>query len=200
MSRIFISKQLVLLTIFFNIYPMAIYAKKGKPALIKELSILFSHKKHAESFSDMKISCKDCHNFSIKPTEKGPLGALIEDPAIKPARQLCHQCHQGKVMVPTPNRCTLCHLPSKDLKPDDHFISWKNRHGQMAQMDSDSCKNCHSKNDCSDCHLQRNGHSVRVHRGGFRFTHSMEARLNPNKCTTCHQSTGFCLDCHMGKN
>ena len=172
---------------------------KKKVVLLAPLKTLFSHNKHLEHFKNLNVSCTDCHSFSIKSIIKGPLAKPVNIKALSPNKKICHECHLGQVSVPRRSQCTLCHKSVVDLKPKDHLLSWNKRHGIKAQMDSDSCRQCHMQNECSTCHLQRDNMSPKVHKGNFKYVHSIVARANPQKCIKCHQSKSFCNDCHTGK-
>ncbi len=173
---------------------------KVTPALLGEGRTLFSHNRHEKTLQEMKINCQDCHTFSFRPKDPGPLGKTVTEKILSHPKGVCHQCHLQELSHPRLSRCTLCHVDSSELKPKDHFIHWNKLHGQVAQMDSDSCLKCHGKSGCTDCHIKRDRMNHKVHRGNFRLMHSIEARLDPQKCVTCHQSPRFCLDCHQGKH
>ncbi|MBL6988612.1 MAG: hypothetical protein ISR65_02495 [Bacteriovoracaceae bacterium] len=208
MLRIFITKQLLTISmVVFTSYAMSFDGHQGQvlssyqiPKMVKPLSKLFSHKAHMPHLETLNLTCQNCHNFSIKNKIKGPLSKPVQGRYLKPAKAICHQCHLGRISLPKRNQCTLCHKnKSQGLKPIDHAVDWAARHGRIAQFDSDSCTKCHRKNDCSDCHLHRMPMKKNVHRANFRFSHSIEARLNPQKCTSCHQYARFCMNCHLGK-
>jgi len=193
MLRIFI------ISAFFMFGMNAISRAGDRPELHQPLKQLFSHLRHGDAFKEMKISCRDCHMFSLKAKSQGPLAPDVDARLLSPNKMVCHQCHLGKVETPRPDQCSLCHKNTQLLRPSDHLIDWKRRHGKISQLDGDSCKKCHAQGTCSECHLKRKSSVNRVHRGNFRMTHSTEARFRPNSCTVCHQSQGFCMDCHIGK-
>ena len=172
---------------------------KKKPGLVRPVRLLYSHKRHQRPFRDLKIECLDCHHFSIKSVRKGPLAIPVKDKFLKPRRDICHECHLGRVSTPRRHQCTLCHIRLEDVKPRDHFLNWKYRHGNISQFDQDSCTQCHKRSECSNCHLSRDHMKPEVHRGNFRFTHSIEARARPHSCVKCHQSLNFCTGCHSGR-
>ncbi len=170
------------------------------PKLQAELKILFSHKKHAAAFEKIGVGCQDCHNFSFKSIEKGPLSVPIDQKELSADSKVCHQCHLGKVPVPKITQCNLCHVGGeRELMPKNHNLDWKRRHGTLAAIDRDSCTSCHQKNECSDCHMRRDNMNPKVHRPNFRYSHAIKARMNPASCTTCHRYQSFCTDCHTGK-
>ncbi|OGQ18600.1 MAG: hypothetical protein A3B70_03450 [Deltaproteobacteria bacterium RIFCSPHIGHO2_02_FULL_40_11] len=194
MFRIFIFN----LFCFFMFGAMAQAADKPS-VLILPPSGLFSHPNHKKVLEELGVSCTDCHNFSIKNKKKGPLVSPVPKGFIKPSLHVCHQCHFGRVNLPRPNQCEACHVNSRALRPQDHYIAWKNRHGKMAQMDRDRCKQCHTQNSCDQCHLQIDTMNPSNHPASFRLYHSVEARMNPQSCVTCHQRRTFCSDCHFGR-
>ncbi len=163
------------------------------------LNKLYSHGHHLSYFTNMGVKCVDCHNFSIKTQKTGPLAPLVDMRTLSPSRKVCHECHLGQISIPRRNQCSLCHDDVDALKPKDHNLAWKSRHGVKAQFDSDSCKQCHQQNECSECHIQRDNMNPRVHRGNFKYMHSISARAKPASCVNCHQSQSFCNDCHSGR-
>lgn len=173
---------------------------KIAPELRLGMKDLFSHKSHGEVFKGNSISCTDCHSFAIKSPSKDPLATNVGANLINPSKRVCHECHMGKVNVARVNQCTLCHKSFQSLKPADHSLGWKERHGRFAQMDSDSCTACHSENQnsCLNCHTVKNNLKPSVHRPNFRMFHSIEARANPASCVTCHSTTSTCAQCHKG--
>lgn len=166
--------------------------------LVSPLKKLFSHQKHEKTFHEMKVSCVDCHTFSVKSKRKGPLGKGVQGKLLTPPKQICHQCHREKIEVPRPNQCSLCHAHQKQLQPESHYVNWTKRHGHHAQLDSQSCASCHKKSSCTECHIHRDHLNKKVHRGNFKMFHSVQARSNPRSCTMCHRATSFCIDCHKG--
>lgn len=173
--------------------------KKTESVLIFPLKTLFSHQKHMKKFDELGLTCADCHTFLIKSEKKGPLGRPVKEHFALGPSGICHQCHLGKLSFPRPNQCTLCHSNSQILKPKNHLISWKERHGKIAQMDRDACAKCHTPQTCDRCHTKLDTMNPNVHRANFRLNHSVEARMNPQSCITCHREGSFCYDCHFGK-
>lgn len=173
---------------------------RTKPEIRLPLKQLFSHKAHLESFKGTGVTCGDCHNFSIKSPSFDPLAKNVPAGHLNPERMVCHECHLGKVQLPKANQCSLCHKDPEKLRPMNHDMAWRKRHGAFAQMDPDSCNSCHqeNQNSCANCHTQRNTMKPMVHRPNFRLTHSVEARANPTKCAVCHTNLTTCLDCHRG--
>lgn len=160
---------------------------------------LFSHTHHKKALDDLGISCTDCHNFSVKNKSVGPLAKPVPKGYIAAPLHVCHQCHFGSVHLPRPNQCELCHTNARALRPENHFVSWSNRHGKMAQMDRDQCAQCHTQQTCDQCHLQIDRMRPSAHPASFRMYHSVEARMNPQSCVVCHQRQSFCSDCHFGR-
>lgn len=172
------------------------YSPKHPVQFVKPWPKIFDHSKHSEKFKSMNISCSECHTFSVKSAASDPLSPGVPKGFLKPDRKICHDCHLGKVNLPRSNECTLCHTNTHDIMPDSHNLNWKKRHGTFAQMDRDSCRECHSEKTCSQCHSQRDISKPQVHRPNFRISHSIEARANPQKCVTCHTTINTCVQCH----
>lgn len=167
-----------------------------KPTFVKPIPDLFVHKSHLEAFRQSGIACADCHSFSIKTNTSDPTSSGVGEGYLRVDRSVCHQCHLGKVNVPRSNQCILCHRDPQFLAPASHHRNWRQRHGQQALQDPDSCLACHNQKTCSECHSQRNPSKPIVHRANFRLTHSIEARANPQSCATCHASLNTCIQCH----
>ncbi|OFZ22529.1 MAG: hypothetical protein A2X94_02700 [Bdellovibrionales bacterium GWB1_55_8] len=170
-----------------------------RPGLVKPRDKLFSHKSHLKPFESLGVSCTDCHTFSIKPEETGPMGRQVKEKLLKPAQGICHSCHLGKITIARRQQCTLCHADTGALQPESHFQNWKTRHGKLSQQDSDSCSACHVPRDCTSCHNKQNRLDPQVHRPNFRVSHSIDARAEPQSCTQCHRRASFCMDCHTGR-
>lgn len=166
--------------------------------LIKPMGQLFSHNKHANTFDNLSIHCTQCHTFGVKANTSDPTDSGVDQSYLKPGRALCHQCHLRSLPLPVSNQCNLCHSNPDELAPNSHKVNWKFRHGSLAQMDRDACKECHTESKCLSCHGQRDGAKPQVHRANFRLFHSIEARANPQKCTTCHGTINMCVECHSG--
>lgn len=165
----------------------------------RPLRSLFSHRKHEEAFRKNSASCTDCHDFSVKPVDGGPLAHAVQSGFLSAPKGVCHQCHLGRVSLPAPNQCMLCHENTRSLMPADHHLNWRERHGKFAQLDRDSCRSCHTPETCSRCHSNQDPLRPVVHPGNFRRFHSIEARAKPQSCIECHRSQAFCVDCHSGK-
>lgn len=191
-------KFIFLLFLFLNATTFA--GEKKHPEMRSQIQELFSHKFHDPLFQKAKISCTDCHSFAVKSQAFDPLAKNVDAGFMKANRQVCHECHMGKVELPRVNQCSLCHLNPEKLAPSNHNLAWKKRHGHYAQIDPESCNTCHkeNQNSCQNCHTQKNTLKPMVHRPNFRLTHSIEARTNPAKCTTCHTNTNSCTQCHKG--
>ena len=168
------------------------------PVFNQPLRELFVHSKHKEAFGKLGVRCTDCHTFAIKPKESGPVGPAVPSQFLQPPARICHQCHLGKVALARPNQCILCHANTQSLMPEDHLLSWRIRHGKMAQLDRQSCNQCHTTSSCSTCHLKNDTMNPVVHPPNFRLTHSIRVRADPQSCIMCHKSASFCKDCHTG--
>ncbi|HAR41732.1 MAG TPA: hypothetical protein DCS07_03745 [Bdellovibrionales bacterium] len=170
-----------------------------RPGLAKPRKELFSHANHTKHFDKLHVQCTDCHTFAIKAVNPGPTGTPVKEAYLKKiVPGLCHDCHLGKVSVPLRKNCLLCHSDLSVIQPQDHYNSWRARHGKLSEMDRDSCTRCHSPQDCTSCHAKQNTLAQKAHRPNFRLTHSIQARSEPQSCTFCHKSAGFCMDCHKG--
>ena len=166
--------------------------------LNRPMKLLFNHAKHGDAFKKLEVRCTDCHSFAYKPKEAGPLSQPAEHSLIKPSSQVCHQCHVGKIELPRPNQCMICHSTTDTIKPKDHLLGWNVRHGKIAQLKRESCTQCHTTSSCNQCHLKQDTLNPHVHRPNFRLSHSVHARANPQSCVQCHKSPSFCVDCHSG--
>lgn len=188
------------LIIVFSFSFASLATEKKNPQMRTPMKELFSHKFHDPLFQKAKVSCTDCHSFSVKSQSFDPLAKNVDSGFMKANKQVCHECHMGKVELPRVNQCSLCHLHPEKLAPSNHNLAWKKRHGHYSQMDPDSCNSCHKENQnaCQNCHTQKNTMKPMVHRPNFRLTHSIEARTNPAKCTICHTNTNSCVQCHKG--
>lgn len=164
--------------------------------LVAPLKTLFSHERHLDAFKRMDRACTSCHSFSIQSQEKGPTAEPVPSGLLKAPVKSCHECHVEKIALARPNQCVICHGSTKKIQPKDHEMAWKERHGRMAQLDSEGCRKCHTPVSCDRCHAQRDSMNPNVHPGNFRLFHSIQARGNPASCLTCHRSQQFCLDCH----
>ena len=193
----------IYIKIFFILLTLIQVVQGGntiKPHLLVPTKGLFSHPRHNKILETLKIQCSECHNFSIKGVEKGPLAQPVDENFLKAPQHVCHQCHFGNVSLPRPNQCRMCHQASEKLKPQDHFLNWKERHGRVAQMDSNSCQRCHNTaQTCDQCHAKVDLMKPKAHPANFRFFHSVQARLTPQSCVVCHRKGSFCQDCHFGK-
>ncbi|GAB4409012.1 MAG: hypothetical protein OHK0056_10620 [Bacteriovoracaceae bacterium] len=172
--------------------------RQGRAPLKSDISKIFNHEKHRDVFNKFNLSCTECHSFSVKANDPGPLGQPIGRGFLKANQQSCHQCHLQKAAVGTPTQCILCHKNENGLKPEDHNLNWIKRHAFAARLDQSSCMECHQQNNCSECHFKRDQMNPKVHRGNFRLTHSIDARSNPASCVQCHQQQQFCSTCHQG--
>jgi len=195
-------RNIIRLSLFIFLISLPVFSEeieqiKVDPRLVKPMKELFNHRSHVSSFKKSGVSCVDCHSFSVKAVGKDPLGEPVKSGFIAASPSRCHACHMNKINLPAPNQCVMCHRDVVKLQPEDHFHSWMNRHGRIAQMDSNRCVQCHSKSSCSECHTQKNLNKPAVHLANFRLFHSIEARANPQSCVACHSSAqNSCVRCH----
>ena len=172
------------------------------PSLKASLRTLFDHSKHEKIMKSSGVTCVSCHSFSVKSLTADPLATNVKKGFLIPSTKVCHECHTQAVSFPRPNQCTLCHKQSADLKPPDHALNWRKRHGWFAQQKPNSCTECHSDvdNSCTKCHTQRDTLKPSVHPPNFRMTHSISARANPASCVACHSAPTdhTCMSCHTG--
>jgi nitrate/TMAO reductase-like tetraheme cytochrome c subunit len=160
---------------------------------------LFSHPKHESVFTKNSIQCTDCHNFAIRHVESGPLAPSVPFGHLKAPKNTCHQCHMGPSRFVKPTECALCHANLESIQPKDHATAWKIRHGKIAQMNRESCTQCHTTSSCKNCHMLQDRQNPNVHPGNFRLFHSIQARLKPQTCVECHKARSFCIGCHKGR-
>jgi hypothetical protein len=172
------------------------------PELKKPVHELFNHAKHEKIMKSSGVTCVSCHSFGVKSERFDPLAPNVAKGFLAPSKKTCHECHTQTVSFPRPNQCTLCHKQSPDLKPSNHDLNWRKRHGWFAQQKASSCVECHSDvdNSCAACHTQRDTLKPAVHPPNFRMTHSISARANPVSCVTCHSAStnNTCISCHTG--
>jgi hypothetical protein len=153
-------------------------------ARITSYSVKFSHDKHLGA--DLK--CTTCHANLDAALSKDRAGHL-------PVMADCMTCHEQKQAK---TDCKVCHLPTDDLKPNDHKLDWTNRHGLFATGSQESCKQCHKTDDCQKCH---NGDIVfSPHPRNYVARHGQDAHLSDMNCSVCHDQTSFCNACHRQMN
>lgn len=164
----------------------------------------FNHRLHAES----QIDCARCHG-DLSQVDLATRSQL-------PRMELCLGCHtdgrgsEGR-RAPT-SRCPACHLqqgdgtletrlpsgvllPSGELRGDDHGLSFRREHRQVALSDPGYCASCHTQPWCQRCH---NGvvKPLDIHGGDYISRHGQDARRNQPDCASCHRQQTFCIGCH----
>jgi predicted CXXCH cytochrome family protein len=147
----------------------------------------------------------------------------------------CATCH-------TVESCSRCHANAKDVKviaslgsneiitglvaskkavyptPASHLkAGFTDKHGALAEANSQSCSNCHTRESCQQCHSGNVGAdqiarlAVRntapgvdlstrkraAHPANFAQAHGTTAGASGESCTSCHAEK-FCSDCHQG--
>lgn len=151
---------------------------------------LYIHFKHFERFNAFGVPCALCHQTPDSFNRQ------------KVNRMGCHHCHnnpQSPSSKAARFKCTTCHKNLLQVRPENHNLSWIERHQSIAKQDKQYCYKCHKSFFCTECHQNRDFVNKRMHSRNFRYYHSIEARSNPRTCTNCHQKT-FCKDCHAKSN
>ena len=74
-------------TIYIKTFFILLTLIQGVPAqdshLLMPTKGLFSHPRHNKILETLKIQCSECHNFSIKGVEKGPLAQHVNENFLK---------------------------------------------------------------------------------------------------------------------
>jgi len=112
----------------------------------------------------------------------------------------CMTCHRdnppesadhGKLKL-TQSDCRECHATRRIAKP--HPTDWKQKHGQQALHNSQTCQTCHPTNQCATCH----GGIQMPHAASWRTQHGPKSKQMMGTCLRCHQQTD-CTTCHQTK-
>jgi hypothetical protein len=122
----------------------------------------------------------------------------------------CQTCHtQESCLVchaVTPEAASTMHRASPDRgdgapvarrSPLSHDPTFYERHGDRASARTETCANCHAREDCLECH--RPDPSVGppgYHPSDFLQGHPAAAYSRSVSCYDCHSTRGFCVDCH----
>lgn len=174
-------------------------AVRPAPMIVKRPSanLRFDHSKHVQISTNTDAGCLSCHSASAK----------------MPSMASCNTCHNDQIASAT---CSSCH-PTDDrtkrvrttfkvngvaqtLKPDNHDIDWKKRHGPMAKSSPNECASCHQEADCADCHTEQVAKPYTVHVPNYIVMHAIDARSDMGNCTDCHTVDNFCTTCHVRSN
>lgn len=156
------------------------------PVRAKRMPIKFPHAKHVEA-----QSCEDCHKPTVTETQKAG------EPVLTFAK--CGACHEESGLDVPVSKCAACHgVDMRRVKPADHAVTWRTRHGQAAtwrvfEQHGQDCKTCHQQDACTSCHKNER---PRSHTALWRVrTHGVAAEWDRDTCKTCHES-GTCVQCH----
>jgi len=165
----------------------------------KKMQEVFSHDVHKAVLRREGFECFACHPMAVKIKEEEKAAEMIRasNETFFPGKETCHFCHfKPKAESIAPEKCGICHMNTRDIRPANHNFDWITRHAVFSKTDAGSCENCHTPRFCEDCHKKRELTTRRVHDRNFRFVHPIEARANPSKCGSCHQLKSFCDKCH----
>jgi len=155
---------------------------------VTDYSPIFRHQRHIEQ---AKLDCNVCHANLDQPAADGKRGHF-------PMMSDCMECHEQRSVH---RECKTCHLPGEKLTPDDHTLTWDQRHGLASTAPDAQCMMCHvsgTKLDCQACHQ---GDAVlNPHPRNYLRSHGQDAHLSDFRCGTCHEQRSFCVDCHRDMN
>lgn len=149
--------------------------------------VKFDHAPHLKA----RVACTSCHKGIENSKElSSSLALKMND---------CRECHAKVKMVSgVTNECALCHKTiSRDQKPANHLVNWKQLHGKaigfMNKTDVKRCDTCHTQDWCLKCHRQEKPQN---HTNYWRDRgHNVTAELDRQSCRTCH-ADDFCAACH----
>jgi len=151
-------------------------------------SIKFSHKTHV----DAKVQCTTCH--------KGVENATSITSKLRVTMKECIDCHTTThVGDNVRNNCVICHTSiSKESKPPNHAVNWKQLHGREAELIGKgmvgSCEVCHTQATCIKCHKEE---APTTHTNYWRERgHAVIADSERSECKVCHTEDS-CLRCHQ---
>jgi hypothetical protein len=127
--------------------------------------------------------------------------------------EVCLKCHDGRQ---APANCSTCHVTaakggriltsfkntSEKLRPMagnpfgiDHGIRFDRNHGARAQMEQNTCIECHSDSECLACHDSKMK-PLTIHPNDYITLHPLQARQDSVRCDACHRRQSFCAACH----
>ncbi|WP_231856603.1 cytochrome c3 family protein [Pseudodesulfovibrio piezophilus] len=156
---------------------------------------------HMDSFPD-ETYCVRCHHTEFAEV-------IFNHEEHKEYADDCSDCHHGKEIEPTPQRCSHCHK-SHDI---NGLIS-------MRQAGHQSCANCHEDmfetglSSCKSCHVQVDMTKYEGDYTSCNSCHEAEARelvlprMNAfhDQCLSCHEKEGAgpygpddCNKCHISR-
>ncbi len=117
----------------------------------------------------------------------------------------CAICHPGVAQLqtlddfplPDTDACGECHMREK-IKSSNHTFDWEHTHGPQAELNSQSCYQCHEELlDCNTCHEGDNLHTaLSPHPLTYLYSHGPDARMESRRCEGCHQDKIYCTECH----
>mgnify|MGYP005845210879 CR=1 FL=1 len=154
--------------------------------------VMISHKAHIAK----GINCTTCHNRVAHPNMEGYENFM--------EMRGCFRCHGLAADSKAPGKCSTCHPPNFELKPDNHkAASWlgftqtaRAEHGQLAKQDRKYCRMCHLESFCTSCHGLKMPHPADNWVKGKK-EHTILGKSNPAICMKCHLGgENFCAACH----
>lgn len=176
-------------------------------------SLIFNHKYHIK---EEKLNCSECHQGLTE------VNYSFEAPKSNPDMKSCYRCHNDES---APNTCSMCHISTADLLPQNHKVSNFNKtHKFYVEAKGADCQVCHNDEFCQSCHTgttkitelnkkdnfylpylpetyidnTKQQKITRVHDLNYVYTHSIDAKGKSSDCQTCHQVETFCASCHTG--
>jgi hypothetical protein len=175
--------------------------------------LVMNHTKHTEK----GISCTTCHNRTahiedFKLVGKSPDGTPSHKHEVWMTMEACFRCHnlnpsikgtvKGASGLNAPGKCELCHTPTFELKPDNHFVANFQTKGHPALFKlrgEQYCSMCHDqKTFCTKCHGVDMPHPADwLQKHSDQFKNAPAATLVV--CRRCHPGANFCSECHHGK-
>ena len=148
-------------------------------------AITFSHEAHL----GCELECTQCHTVVGKNERDQLIYGL-------PSMPTCMTCHDGRQVSA---ECTLCHINTDNLLPQDHRLQWMQRHDEVARSDISTCAQCHvQEQSCDMCHRGDNLQGI-PHREGFVDTHAFSFYSKSKDCTACHDFAVDCVSCHRSR-
>ncbi len=158
---------------------------------------VYEHEYHEKPLEKEGIDCKYCHPFKLNWKDRtAELDVDYEQLFVKPLDKLCHDCHRKESRIKASVFvCTLCHLNTRQILPDDHRAGWLRQHGSVTYRGHE-CRECHDDSYCVDCHRRFELIRPRVHSRNYQYFHSIEARISPASCYACHRQSA-CIECHV---
>lgn len=134
------------------------------PENSESLKVIALHQRHVEGKA---LSCTACHDRVVH-SERGKQ-------SWQQRMDTCISCHQKENVKITKAdatvTCAQCHDNLKEIRPPDHNVAWRQKHGPAANQSESTCNSCHRRSDGSVSAIQ--------------FAATSE---NPDSCQTCHRT------------